>query len=195
MEITSHFSSRIEKDSVPIDSNNRKIINQEFEVIIPTPLFGLNFRENLIDYLKREWESHAYNTYYINSFNYLPLLENELPLAKIRGNDYYMKLCLETEIIFFNVGDNVFLKLAFGNNIQDQDFTVYGENEYILCKINLSNDQILETSQQRIESIHDNVYNKIYKNGNSIRVKITKLLSNKTQKGFAPKLNMEGIII
>lgn len=195
MEITSHFSSRIEKDSVPIDSNNRKIINQEFEVIIPTPLFGLNFRENLIDYLKREWESHAYNTYYINSFNYLPLLENELPLAKIRGNDYYMKLCLETEIIFFNVDDNVFLKLAFGNNIQDQDFTVYGENEYILCKINLSNDQILETSQQRIESIHDNVYNKIYKNGNSIRVKITKLLSNKTQKGFAPKLNMEGIII
>lgn len=194
MEISRHFSSRLEKDSVPAESSNRKKINHEIEILIPTNLFGVNFRENLIEYLKREYESHAYNTYYINSVNYTPLLENELPLSKLRGNDYYMRLCLETEIIFFNVGDELLLKLVLDDNINDQNYTVYGENEYILCKINLSNDQIIETSQQRIESIHDNVYNKIYKNGNSIRVKITKLLNNKTQQGFAAKLNLEGYI-
>lgn len=186
-----------ELDRILSNNNNgdKTDITLNLDIQIPSSLFDVNFRSNLIDLIKKNYESRAYYIFYIDQIDYKPIIENELPLIKQVGEVYMMSLTLDMKIIYFKKNDTVSLKLILDNNITENKINVFGENLYISCKINLNNNQIIEAGHQKVEAVKDNTYNKVYKRGDLIQVKITGFFNNQLHNGFSPRINCEGILI
>lgn len=165
------------------------------DIRIPTYLFNVNFRQNLINLIKKTYESRVYYMVYIENIDYVPINENELPLIKQQCDTYLLSIPLDVDIIYFKKGDIVSLKLVLNNNIAENKINVFGENTYISCKINLNNNQMIEAVQEKVVSVRDKTYNKVYQRGDNIRVKIIKFLNNQLHNGFTPRINCEGILI
>lgn len=183
------YNDRDDKD------NRRKKITMNLDIKVPVTLFDVDFRINLINFIKRQYESRVYYMFYIDKIDYSSILENELPLIKLRGSDYVSTIPLDMEIIYFKKGDVVSLKLILDNNTSENKINVFGENTYISCKINLNNNQIIEAGHQKAEAVKDNTYNKIYKRGDNIQVKITGFFNNQLQNGFGSRINCEGSLL
>lgn len=182
--------------AISSDSNcNSKTITIELKIDIPIEVFDVDFRLNLINWIKKKFESRSYYIFYINSIDYKPILNNELPLIKLIGDIYTMCIPLSMELFFFKKNDVVTLKLILKNNISENKINIFGQNQFISCKINLNNNQFIEAGYKNGELIKDNTYNKIYNNGDNIQVKIISFLNNQLENTFSPRINCEGILV
>lgn len=190
-----NIKETILKFASEVRNKERTEITLNLKIYIPTPIFDVDFRNNLIKHIRASYESRAYYIFYISKIDYNPIVENELPLVKLEGEQYVINLPLDMNIIYFEKDDTVSLKLILDNNVMENKINVFGENTYIYCKINLTNNQIIEAGHQRAEAIKDNIYNKIYKKGDIINVKITSFFNNQLHNGFSSKINCEGILI
>lgn len=173
------------------------IIN--FELNLPIDIFGVNFRHSLIQLLKNNYESRAYYIFYLDSIDYTPLLENEIPLAVSKGEFYSICLPLKVKLLYFKKNDIIDARLVL--NIPDTQsqveskISVYAVNDYISCKLNLTNNQIIEANYGKTEAIlHDKNIGKKYKKNDHIGVKITQFLNNQLENMFTSKINCEGDI-
>lgn len=190
------FSLNKELDKIVSHINEvENDVTLNLEIQLPTYIFDVNFRSKLIDFIKKKYESRAYYIFYIEQIDYNPLLDNELPLIKLVGEVYTMSIPLDMKIVYFKKNDTVSLSLILDNNVNENKINVFGENVYLSCKINLNNNQIIEVGHQKVEAIKDNTYNKIYKNGERIQVKITGFFNNWLHSGFSTRINCEGILI
>ncbi|QKE44567.1 putative RNA polymerase 18 kDa subunit [Yalta virus] len=202
MEKTIHINGVNESMSRELNKILSKAKNEDkiditlnLDIYIPSTMFDVNFRSELINFIKKHYESRAYYMFYIEQVDYNPIIDNELPLVKLQGERYVMNIPLDVKILYFKKNDTVSLKLILDNNIAENKINVFGENTYISCKINLNNNQIIEAGHQRVEAIKDNTYNKVYKKGDRIQVKITSFFNNQLHNGFSPRINCEGILI
>lgn len=193
--VNENISKELDKIVSKVKNEDKTEVTLNLDIYIPTPMFDVDFRSQLINFIKKNYESRAYYMFYIEQIDYNPIVDNELPLIKLQGERYVMSIPLDMKILYFKRNDTVSLKLILDNNIAENKINVFGENTYISCKINLNNNQIIEAGHQRIEAIKDNTYNKLYKKGDRIQVKITSFYNNQLHNGFSPRINCEGILI
>lgn len=184
--------SDIQNSSKKVENSISLII--ELEITIPIELFDVNFRENLISWIKKRHESRTFYIFYLDSINFKPILENELPLVYLIGENYTIHLPLEVKLFYLKKNDIVLVKLYL-NTGENNQILVFGQNNYISCKINLNNNQVIEAVQNKGDSIKDNNNGNIYKRGDTVSVKITNFFSNQLDNSFATKINCEGLLI
>lgn len=178
------------------DKENSKInIIIDLEILLPTYLFDSNFRTNLVDYLRTNYESHAWYDFYLEKIDFNPIMHQELPLIYLSDQIYKFTLPLNAELIYYNKNDIINARLVLKNNKIDNDISAYAVNERICCKIILNNDQIIEKDYDQIKvSIYDQISKKKYYNDSNIEIKLTKFPTNFTETGWAKRLNCEGEI-
>lgn len=183
--------------SIPIKILNNNsatlIINLELQLI--ASMFTLNFKENLIEYLKNKYENRAYYLFYLNNLNYNCILDNELPLIKRVGEYYILNLPIEAELIYFRKNDVVEMNIILSNE-DDNTINVYATNKYLSCKINLNSNQIIEINHLNKEAVlNDKKINKILKNNNNVNIRLLEFYNNKLEEGFTSKINCIGEIV
>lgn len=191
-----NFETELNKIATRVYNQEKTKIAMNLNISLPTSICDVDFRLNLINFIKRTYESRAYYMFYIEQIDYDPILNNDLPLIKQVGDEYIMNIPQDMDIIFYRKNDTVSLTLILKNNVCENKITIFGENEFLCCKINLNSNQIIEAGHKKTEVvIKDNTYNKTYKKGDQILVKITAFFNNRLHQGFGPKINCEGILI
>lgn len=190
------ISQSISKDVTIINENTVSLIIK-LELFLTPNIFTLDFKENLIEYLKNKYENRAYYIFYLNSLNYNYILDNELPLIKRSGEYYILNLPIEAELVYFKKNDIVEMKIILNSEIDNNNaINVYAINKYISCKINLNSNQIIEINHLNKEAVlNDKKADKILKNNNKINVKLLKFYNNKIEEGFTSKINCLGEIV
>lgn len=197
--ITKSFKKQIlnnfpKKDSIEIINENHILLTLNLELHLTADIFTLNFRENLVEYLKNKYENRAYYLFYLNSIDYTSIIESELPLIKRVGEYYILNLPVKAELIYFKKNDIVEMKLVL-HSINNK-INVYATNKYLSCKINLNTNQIIEINYLNNEAIlNDKKSERIFKNNNKINIKLIEFFNNKLEEGFTPKINCAGEII
>jgi hypothetical protein len=188
------ISQNISKEVKIINDNTITLIIK-LELFLTADMFVLNFKENLIEYLKNKYENRAYYIFYLNNLNYNSILDNELPLIKRSGEYYILNLPIEAELIYFKKNDIIEMKIIL-NNDDDNNISVYATNKFLSCKINLNSNQIIEINHLNKEAVlNDKKADKILKNNNKINVKLLKFYNNKIEEGFTSKINCLGEIV
>lgn len=180
---------------IKILNNNSANLIINLELQLTANMFTLNFKENLIDYLKNKYENRAYYLFYLNSLNYNYILDNELPLIKRRGEYYILNLPIEAELIYFRKNDVVEMNIILSSE-DDTTINVYAINKYLSCKINLNSNQIIEINHLNKEAVlNDKKSNKIIKNNNNVNIRLLEFYNNKLEEGFTSKINCIGEIV
>lgn len=181
--------------NVKVINNNKVSLIIKLELFLTADMFTLNFKENLIEYLKNKYENRAYYIFYLNNLNYNYILDNELPLIKRVGEYYILNLPIEAELIYFRKNDIIEMKIIL-NNDNDNIVNVYATNKYLSCKINLNSNQIIEINHLNKEAVlNDKKVDKILKNNNKVNIKLLEFYNNKIEEGFTPKINCLGEIV
>lgn len=188
----------VNNSTFKIDEVNNSITTIiKINISVKASLFTVNFRENLINWLKKKYENRAYYIFYLNKINYEPILTQELPLIYTSGDLYTLTLPLDVELYYFLINEIVLARIILNTNNIENKIIVFATNEYITCRLNLTSDQILETkyrNQISFALLHDKKRHKIYKNNDQIHIKITNFFNNQLETNFTPRLNCEGTI-
>lgn len=191
------FNTKIEHLSKELGSSkeSRHQINILFEVPIKPSIMGVDFRSNLINLLRTEYESRAFHLFYIESIDFTNISSKELPMIQLVCDRYILPIPLSLTLYCFKKNDVFNGKLFLDFEHSSNTMNIYVKNKYISCKIKLNNNQIIVSNPDNSSSIKDQTYNKIYRRGDETSVKITDFTSNQLQNNFTPNINCIGIIV
>lgn len=191
------FNSKLEHVTKEISSSKERKhdVTILFEVPIKPALMDVNFRSNLIKYLRTEYESRAFHLFYIDSIDFTNISSKELPMIQLVCDRYIIPIPLSLTLYCFRKNDIFSGKLYLDFESTSNTVNIYVKNQYISCKIKLNNNQIIITNKDNSSSIKDQTYNIIYKKGDLANVKISDFTSNQLQNNFTPNINCIGIIV
>lgn len=172
----------------------RHDITIKLNIIVNPSFFGAKFRQKFIKYLRTNYESRAFHLYYLEKIDFEPVLNEELPLIPLIGDEFIIPIPLQLTLLCFKKDDiiqgNLFIEEKTPGNIE-----ICVRNNYLSCFIKPNNSQIIKKSKDNVYTINDKTYNKIYKKGDSTEVRIIDFHSNKLQSNFTPYVNCSGIIV
>lgn len=178
-------------------NNNIVKLHLNIDIALPAHVFNVNFRNNLIEILKKNHESRAYYIFFLKSIDYRIILETELSYIIARGEFYHFSLCLPVELVVYRKQDIVEMNLHLVVT-QNNRIHAYATNEYLHCTIELKSNSsqyfVLNPHTKNVQ-LRDNLREMPYENNSLINVMINEFLSNQIDTGFTPKINCTGEIV
>lgn len=193
-EIYTNLIDSVQDKNLEIISNKTVNMVINLELKLPINLFTHNFKNNLVDYIKKKYESRAYYIFFLDYIDYTYVLDYELPLCKKVGELIWINIPVMSRLIIFKKKDVVETKLLLNTQYNDEKISVYATNEYIYCKINLKFSQIILKNSSKDIELFDKFTNKKYKNNDIIHVKLLEFYNNQLETGFTSKINCSGEI-
>lgn len=180
--------------------NDERILDKvlEFDLKVPITTTGANHVQYIKNLLKSTYEKKSYELLYIDEISN----DCKIPYGRHIYNDVIdyriQALC---KIYIFKKDDIVVTKLSI-KDIDNNKFTIYGINERICCKIDIS-DRYSKTNTLKLDRQIFNtsvkyslIFNKKIKNeGDPITVKIIDIFSSPLIGGYSQKLLCHGIIV
>lgn len=192
-EIYTNMLSNIKDKDLEIVNNKKINLIINLELKLPINMFTYNFKENLIEYIKKKYESRAYYIFFLESIDYKYVTEYELPLIKKIGELMWFNIPVLSTLLVFKKNDVVEMKLILVTKNNDDKIIIESENEYIHCEIILKPSQIILKNSKDIE-LYDKLTNKKYKNNELINIKLIDFYNNQLEDCFTSKINCSGEI-
>lgn len=167
--------SESKTENIPSDNispDHFLTLNLNYQIFIPAEILAPGFKEKFYELIEN-YINKGYQCYYIKNIkNYKNI---ELPLLPLRSN--ICNLTLETEVIFYRIGEELEVYLNFND-----DGELFGDSKYVTAKINSSPSQrFIYNKINNKESYSYVIYNgKEYKIDvdNRFIIKITKLCNS-----------------
>lgn len=193
-EIYSNIIDNVSDKNLEIISNKTVSMVINLELKLPINMFNYNFKNNLIEHIKKKYESRAFYIFFLDSIDYTYILNYELPLGKKVGELFWFNIPVMANIIIFKINDIVEMKLILTSKYNEDKIVIYATNEYIYCKINLRSSQIILKNNSKDIELLDQFTNKKYKNNDIINIKLIDFYNNQLEDCFTSKINCSGEI-
>lgn len=155
-----------------IINENELRLTLKYELFLRPDLLGPNLNENIQNELSK-FLHKAHGIFYIKDIQSVSNLL--FPLIYLNDGKFKLELKLLSEVYFVNVGDVLALTIYINDN------EIFGENAYVMCKINKNDYQQVSINEVNAKTeiiiIKDKKPNKIYTKQN-YNIKVTKLLNS-----------------